>query len=136
MMRDELKFALVVENTFNIVPEPEFRQMLVEVLVMVSEWVDRVGSGDDFDSVVDLTAILNKANQLFPKEQREYCSDGSEVCCTPSQPGCKRICGICRSFLQLCPVGRQQDIHLHHRSHLLCPSKCPQKRIYIESKPQ
>ena len=40
MTSDEMKFALVVESVLNSVPEPEYRQMLVEALCVVSMVVE------------------------------------------------------------------------------------------------
>ena len=40
MTSGEMKFALVVESVLNTVPEPEYRQMLVEALCVVSMIVE------------------------------------------------------------------------------------------------
>jgi len=40
MTSGEMKFALVVESVLNSVPEPEYRQMLVEALCVVSMVVE------------------------------------------------------------------------------------------------
>ena len=40
MTSGEMKFALVVESVLNSVPEPEYRQMLVEALCVVSMIVE------------------------------------------------------------------------------------------------
>ena len=36
-----MKFALEVESVLNAVPEPEFRQLLVEALIMMREAIGR-----------------------------------------------------------------------------------------------
>ena len=40
MTSGEMKFALVVESVLNSVPEPEYRQLLVEALIVVSMIVE------------------------------------------------------------------------------------------------
>ena len=40
MTSGEMKFALVVESVLNSVPEPEYRQMLVEAICVVSMIVE------------------------------------------------------------------------------------------------
>ena len=41
MTSGEMKFALEVESVLNAVPEPEFRQLLVEALIMMREAIGR-----------------------------------------------------------------------------------------------
>ena len=41
MTSGEMKFALEVESVLNAVPEPEFRQLLVEALIMLREAIGR-----------------------------------------------------------------------------------------------
>jgi phosphorylase kinase alpha/beta subunit len=41
MTSGEMKFALVVESVLNSVPEPEYRQMLVEAICVVSMIVEK-----------------------------------------------------------------------------------------------
>ena len=40
MTSGEMKFALVVESVLNSVPEPEYRQLLVEAIVVISMIVE------------------------------------------------------------------------------------------------
>ena len=99
--------------------------MLLEVLAIVLEWVDSVESGDDFNSIVNLTAILNKANQLFLIERSALMVVEFVV----PHPNLDAMESMELMLLQLCAFGRLRDIHLQHQSHLLCPTKCPQRWI-------
>ena len=68
MTRDELKFALNVENVMNTVPEPEYRQMLVEALVVLAAFASEQ-TLHRLDDTVDLAAIVTEANRIFLEEQ-------------------------------------------------------------------
>ena len=63
MTRDELKFALMVENVMNTVPEPEYRQMLVEALVVLAAFASEQ-TLERLDDTVDLAQIVAEANRL------------------------------------------------------------------------
>ena len=63
MTRDELKFALMVENVMNTVPEPEYRQMLVEALVVLAAFASEQ-TLERLDDTVDLAQIVAEANRF------------------------------------------------------------------------
>ena len=65
----ELKFALLVENTLNNLPEPEMRQIAVEALSMLSllTTVDI----QQFEWLVDVDRIIRRAEELFLADQLE-----------------------------------------------------------------
>ena len=59
MTSGEMKFALVVESVLNSVPEPEYRQMLVEALCVVSMVVEnQVTNITLYDKAIKKTLIL------------------------------------------------------------------------------
>ena len=62
MTRDELKFALMVENVMNTVPEPEYRQMLVEALVVLAAFAAEQ-TMERLDDTIDLAEIVAEANR-------------------------------------------------------------------------
>ena len=35
MTKEELKFALIVEDTLNFIPEPEYRQLIIEACMLM-----------------------------------------------------------------------------------------------------
>lgn len=67
MTAGEIKFAVQVESVLNHVPQPEYRQLLVEtvmVLGLVADVeVDRIGG------VIHVDRILHMANDLFLNDQ-------------------------------------------------------------------
>ncbi|CAG5114210.1 Oidioi.mRNA.OKI2018_I69.chr2.g8274.t1.cds [Oikopleura dioica] len=68
MTSSELKFALLVENTLNGIPEPERRQMVVEalsVLSMLASFQTKV----NVEWIIDVDVILSLAEQFFREDQ-------------------------------------------------------------------
>lgn len=67
MTPGEIKFAVHVERVLNRVPQPEYRQLLVEgilVLTMLAD-VDIQSIG----SIIHIEKIVHIANDMFYKEQ-------------------------------------------------------------------
>jgi len=114
MTRDELKFALMVENVMNTVPEPEYRQMLVEALVVLAAFAAEQ-TMERLDDTIDLAEIVAEANRIFLEEQRLYGGDAT-LCCVsegrkdPSRKmstgRCRGARGICKHFYDSAPVGQ------------------------------
>jgi phosphorylase kinase alpha/beta subunit len=68
MTSGEMKFALRVESVLNTVPEPEFRQLLVETLILLAMVVEnRVVPL--LDDVIQVAKIVKEANRIFLKDQ-------------------------------------------------------------------
>lgn len=68
MTSGELKFALEVETVLNSIPQPEYRQLIVEalmVLTLVAEYKVRPSLG----STIYVQELVHRANQLFLKDQ-------------------------------------------------------------------
>lgn len=64
MTPGELKFALLVENVLNHIPQPEYRQLIVETMVILSLISDAEGIPFLSDNI-RVDQILNKADELF-----------------------------------------------------------------------
>lgn len=64
MTAGELKFALLVENVLNHIPQPEYRQLVVETMVILSLISDARGVPFLSDNI-RVDRILDKANALF-----------------------------------------------------------------------
>ncbi|KAF2355588.1 Glycoside hydrolase family 15/Phosphorylase b kinase regulatory chain family [Trinorchestia longiramus] len=111
MTANELKFALEVETVLNTIPQPEYRQLVVEALMVVSlvaeqqlvEWL-----GD----LISAQAIVHVANTIFLQDQRQQ--DGDAVMCcardkkdsTPSGgPICEGAAYVCAHFYDSAPSG-------------------------------
>lgn len=76
MTRGEIKFALHVESVLNRIPEPEFRQLMVEalmILTLLAENETNIQFGPGF---VNVQGIVKEANKIFIQEQvKTYSSD-------------------------------------------------------------
>ena len=65
MTREEIKFALRVEETLNHIPEPEYRQLMVEALMVLTLVADSQTSIKLGPGLVNVETIVHKANDLF-----------------------------------------------------------------------
>ena len=68
MTPGELKFALQVEQVLNSIPQPEYRQMVVEAL-MVLTLLSEYNSVKNLGGVINVEQIVHKANALFLEDQ-------------------------------------------------------------------
>ncbi|KAH9381475.1 hypothetical protein HPB48_008717 [Haemaphysalis longicornis] len=95
MTPGELKFALRVEETLNKVPEPEYRQLLVEAFMVLSLIVEHEAAGQ-----------LQLTHRCRGDHQR-LCRGNSTLCCLVNPPivSCCRTAGICQHFLDSAPSG-------------------------------
>lgn len=68
MTSGELKFALAVETVLNWIPYPEYRQLIVETLMIFTLYCEhdesRVSHG-----IITVEDFVHKANQLFLQDQ-------------------------------------------------------------------
>ncbi len=72
MTTEETKFALTVESVLNRVPEPEYRQLLVEAMMVLTIIAEnqtniRLGPG-----IISIETITHTANQLFLTDQVRF----------------------------------------------------------------
>lgn len=84
MTPDELKFALRVETVLNSLPDPEFRQMVVEVLMVIGLVVKCSEISSLGDTIV-AEHIIGHAHSLFLQDQASRAGEGSAVHATPTQ---------------------------------------------------
>jgi phosphorylase kinase alpha/beta subunit len=103
MTKEELKFALLVEEALNRIPEPEYRQLIAEacmIMIMLSE------SEPDFylNEIIVIDKIVERANDIFLNEQIKFNGDAT-LCCAIGKrcPGAHQIC---EHFYDLAPSGR------------------------------
>eukprot|EP00057_Strongylocentrotus_purpuratus_P027467 XP_011681941.1 PREDICTED: probable phosphorylase b kinase regulatory subunit alpha [Strongylocentrotus purpuratus] len=112
MTPHEFKFALRVEEVLNRIPEQEYRQLMVECLMVISlvvenEWLHNLGG------VIATDRLVAEANELFLQDQVTYDGDATLCCATPDRRGpsplpltCGGIAGICLHFYDTAPIGR------------------------------
>ncbi|XP_060791154.1 phosphorylase b kinase regulatory subunit alpha, skeletal muscle isoform [Neoarius graeffei] len=97
MTPGEIKFAVHVESVLNRVPQPEYRQLLVEtilVLTMLAE-VDIPTIG----GIIHVEKIVQMASDMFYKDQKDLGADDSLLEKDQSN-------GICRLLYDSAPSGR------------------------------
>ena len=68
MTPGEMKFALRVEGALNTIPEPEFRQLMVEALMVLSLIVE-YNIVTNFGGTINVANIVSTANKIFLQDQ-------------------------------------------------------------------
>lgn len=68
MTPGELKFALAVETVLNTIPQPEYRQLIVEAL-MVLTLVIEYNVAATLGGVIQVEYLVHVANDLFLDDQ-------------------------------------------------------------------
>ena len=71
MTSGELKFALAVETVLNSIPQPEYRQLIVEalmVLTLVAEYNVVISLG----GIIQIEQLVHAANELFLDDQVSF----------------------------------------------------------------
>ncbi|XP_056605430.1 phosphorylase b kinase regulatory subunit alpha, skeletal muscle isoform isoform X3 [Triplophysa dalaica] len=97
MTPGEIKFSVHVERVLNRVPQPEYRQLLVEgilVLTMLAD-VDIQSIG----SIIHVEKIVHIANDIFYKDQKDLGAEDSMLEKDQST-------GICQLLYDTAPSGR------------------------------
>lgn len=67
MTEGEIKFAVQVESVLNHVPQPEYRQLLVETVMVLGLVADV--DVDSIGGIIHVDRILHLANDLFLNDQ-------------------------------------------------------------------
>lgn len=83
MTPNELKFALEVETALNTIPQPEYRQLVVEAL-MVLTLVTEHNIIASLGEIIYVEHLVHKANQLFLEDQRKINGDAM-LCCAKNK---------------------------------------------------
>ena len=68
MTPGELKFALRVESVLNSLPDPEYRQLVVEVIMIISHLV-RLNPQLNLQLIINIDDIITSGNNLFLEDQ-------------------------------------------------------------------
>ncbi|XP_017852511.1 probable phosphorylase b kinase regulatory subunit alpha isoform X12 [Drosophila busckii] len=115
MTPGELKFALEVETALNQIPQPEYRQLVVEAL-MVLTLVTEHNMVPSLGDIIYVEHLVHKANQLFLEDQRKVQGDAT-LCCAKLKDGKEQqqaasgmlLCGgaayICQHLYDSAPSG-------------------------------
>uniref|UniRef100_A0A8C5U3P3 Phosphorylase b kinase regulatory subunit n=1 Tax=Malurus cyaneus samueli TaxID=2593467 RepID=A0A8C5U3P3_9PASS len=97
MTPGELKFAVHVESVLNRVPQPEYRQLLVEAILVLTMLVDM--EVHTIGGIIAVEKILHIANDLFYEEQKALGADEHMLERDAST-------GICSLLYDSAPSGR------------------------------
>lgn len=68
MTPGELKFALEVETVLNSIPQPEYRQLMVEALMILTLLVEH-DAVKTLGGIINVEHLVHKANQIFLDDQ-------------------------------------------------------------------
>ena len=91
MTSGEMKFALEVESVLNTVPEPEFRQLLVEALIILCEAVVNKIVPTLLDEIIEIEQIVHEANKIFLKDQIQFDGDATICCADENSKKCAKV---------------------------------------------
>ena len=70
MTEGEFKFALEVEYALNQLPEPEYRQLMVEAMMILASMVENDTSGKiRLHQHIQVADIVREANNIFIDDQ-------------------------------------------------------------------
>ncbi|KAE8297487.1 Phosphorylase b kinase regulatory subunit alpha, liver isoform [Larimichthys crocea] len=96
MTEGEIKFAVQVESVLNHVPQPEYRQLLVETVMVLGLVADV--DVDSIGGIIHVDRILHLANDLFLNDQKSYSASDYFLEKDPAT-------GICNFFYDSAPSG-------------------------------
>ncbi|KAJ9596970.1 hypothetical protein L9F63_012000, partial [Diploptera punctata] len=113
MTPGELKFALAVETVLNSIPQPEYRQLIVEAL-MVLTLVTEYNVAGSLGGIIPVENLVHKANQIFLEDQIKVNGDATLCCAKPKEhremtSSGGLLCGgaayVCQHFYDSAPSG-------------------------------
>uniref|UniRef100_A0A3P9L9R5 Phosphorylase b kinase regulatory subunit n=1 Tax=Oryzias latipes TaxID=8090 RepID=A0A3P9L9R5_ORYLA len=93
----EIKFSVHVETVLNRVPQPEYRQLLVEAILVLTMLADV--DIPSIGSIIHVEKIVHLANDMFYKDQKDL---GAEEHILEKDPST----GVCRLLYDSAPSGR------------------------------
>ncbi|XP_045889010.1 phosphorylase b kinase regulatory subunit alpha, liver isoform isoform X3 [Micropterus dolomieu] len=96
MTEGEIKFAVQVESVLNHVPQPEYRQLLVETVMVLGLVADV--DVDSIGGIIHVDRILHLANDLFLSDQKSNSAIDYFLEKDPAT-------GICNFFYDSAPSG-------------------------------
>ncbi|XP_011157489.1 probable phosphorylase b kinase regulatory subunit alpha isoform X1 [Solenopsis invicta] len=113
MTSGELKFALAVETVLNTIPQPEYRQLVVEAL-MVLTLVTEYNVAPSLGGLIEVEHLVHKANAIFLEDQMAIDGDATLCCAKPKEQRemtamgtllCGGAAYICQHFYDSAPSG-------------------------------
>ncbi|XP_032083928.1 phosphorylase b kinase regulatory subunit alpha, skeletal muscle isoform isoform X2 [Thamnophis elegans] len=111
MTPGEIKFAVHVESVLNRVPQPEYRQLFVEAILVLTLLTDV--EGPSLGGLVAVDRIVHVANDLFYQEQKILGADDQML-------EKDSATGICRLLYDSAPSGRFGSMTYLSRAVVTC----------------
>ncbi|XP_013379193.1 probable phosphorylase b kinase regulatory subunit alpha [Lingula anatina] len=112
MTPGEFKFAIQVETAFNRIPQPEYRQLMVEAMMVLCLIVEQDTQAKiNLSFVIPIDRIVNEANDIFIQDQAVANGDATLCCASEARHGeheaaCGGARGICQHLYDSAPSGR------------------------------
>lgn len=73
MTSGEFKFALQVEGVLNLIPQPEYRQLMVEGMMVITMLVEvDTYAKLDLNQIIQIDKLVHEANVLYLKDQVRF----------------------------------------------------------------
>ena len=69
MTAGEFKFALAVERVLNCIPQPEYRQLVVETLMVLCLIIEHDNGSTQWNETIEVERLVHTANDIFVQEQ-------------------------------------------------------------------
>lgn len=106
MTQGELKFALEFEHVLNCIPQPEYRQLMVEAIMVLTLLAEH-NVVTFINKVISIDGLVHHAYKMFLEDQKQ-CNGDSTLCCATdgiSRSSCNRVANLCEHFYDSAPSG-------------------------------
>ncbi|XP_018607755.2 phosphorylase b kinase regulatory subunit alpha, skeletal muscle isoform-like [Scleropages formosus] len=97
MTPGEIKFAVNVETVLNRIPQPEYRQLLVEAILVLTMFAQV--ETPSIGNIIHVDRIVHMANDMFYQDQKDLGAEDNLLVRDQSN-------GICRLLYDSAPSGR------------------------------
>ncbi|KAG9508612.1 putative phosphorylase b kinase regulatory subunit alpha, partial [Fragariocoptes setiger] len=110
MSSGEIKFALQVEQALTSVPQPEYRQLVIEALMILLSLMVDTDIVKELSEIIEIEQVVNFAHSIYIDDQRKKGTGPSRACCAYDPiTGPVYLCGgvadICQQFYDSPPSG-------------------------------
>lgn len=106
MTQGELKFALEFEHVLNCIPQPEYRQLMVEAIMVLTLLAEH-NVVTFINKVISVDGLVHHAYKIFLEDQKLCNGDATLCCATDGVPknSCNRVANLCQHFYDSAPSG-------------------------------
>ncbi|XP_075547297.1 putative phosphorylase b kinase regulatory subunit alpha [Dermacentor variabilis] len=106
MTQGELKFALEFEHVLNCIPQPEYRQLMVEAIMVLTLLAEH-NVVTFINKVISVDGLVQHAYKVFLEDQKLCHGDATLCCATDGVPKshCNKVANLCQHFYDSAPSG-------------------------------